>query len=316
MTEENKLEKDVVTIYKDDDNPILVYRREILDKYSEIGISEKNAKTIYRSPYINFFIIKGEIQDKNITTDNPKNYRNLEGLATGGYGAVYRAERVATSELVAIKVINKEKDKGFTAYKEIQVSRLLKNCENVLKLQSFFEDKKNVYIVYDFIDGGDIYEKKFEMKDIKNIVKKIINALICIHRYDYVYADLKPENIMVSKDLNKVVLVDLGSVMNNPYNDQVGTMLYMAPETIEGRTSNTKVDNWALGAITYEMITGKVLFDSEFTSDIMMKIIRVDYKLPSDFPEDAGDFIKKLLRKDPNNRMSLEDALNHPFLKN
>lgn len=315
MSQENKLEKDVVTIYKDDENPILVYRREILDKYREIGISEANAKTIYRSPYVNFFIIQGEIKYKDITTDDPRKYKILKSLASGGYGTVYLAEKIATSELVAIKVINKEKDQAFTSYKEIQVSRLLKNCENVLRLQSFFEDKNRVYIVYDYIDGGDIFRKMFKIQDIKNILKKVINALICIHKYDYVYSDLKPENIMVSKELDKVVLVDLGSVMNNPYKEEVGTLLYMAPETISSKTNTTKVDNWALGVLTYEMITGNALFDSELTTEIMMKISRVDYKLPEDFPKDAGDFVEKLLRENPNDRMSLKDALEHPFLK-
>ena len=94
-----------------------------------------------------------------------------------------------------------------------------------------------------------------------------------------------------------------------------GTLDYLPPEMIEGKMHDERVDHWALGILTYEFLVGKPPFESESNNETYRRITRLDLKFPPFVTDKARDFITKLLRKDPAQRMSLDDCLKHPWIE-
>ena len=93
-----------------------------------------------------------------------------------------------------------------------------------------------------------------------------------------------------------------------------GTLDYLPPEMIEGSMHDERVDHWALGVLTYEFLVGKPPFESESNNETYRRITRVDLKFPPYVSEGARDFVTKLLRKEPSQRISLEECLDHPWI--
>merc|ERR550517_2243559 len=95
-----------------------------------------------------------------------------------------------------------------------------------------------------------------------------------------------------------------------------GTLDYLPPEMIEGNTHDDKVDLWSLGVLTYEFLVGKPPFEAENNNETYRRITKVDIKFPAHVSEGARDIITQLLRKDPNQRISLDKCLEHPWIWN
>ena len=93
-----------------------------------------------------------------------------------------------------------------------------------------------------------------------------------------------------------------------------GSTNYLPPEMIEGETHDKKVDNWALGILTYELLCGKPPFVSETTKSTYKRIVNIDLRFPDHVSAAARDLVESLLRKNPAQRMELEDVLKHPWI--
>merc|ERR1719319_1578185 len=86
-----------------------------------------------------------------------------------------------------------------------------------------------------------------------------------------------------------------------------GTLDYLPPEMIEGEMHDEKVDLWSLGVLTYEFLVGKPPFEAESNNETYRRITRVDLRFPPHVTQGAKDLITKLLRKEPNQRLSLDE---------
>ena len=93
-----------------------------------------------------------------------------------------------------------------------------------------------------------------------------------------------------------------------------GTLDYLPPEMIEGHTHDERVDHWALGILTYEFLVGKPPFEAQSNQDTYRRIVNVDLRFPSHVTAPARDLVVRLLRKNPTDRIALEDVLNHPWI--
>lgn len=94
-----------------------------------------------------------------------------------------------------------------------------------------------------------------------------------------------------------------------------GTLHYMAPEILLGGSYDEKVDMWALGVLTYKLFYGKNPFESEYKSEVIEQICYVELEYDSK-DQILNDFIRHLICKDPNNRMSAFQSLKHPWIEN
>jgi 3-phosphoinositide dependent protein kinase-1 len=154
-----------------------------------------------------------------------------------------------------------------------------------------------------------------------------------MHGLGIIHRDLKPENIILSKDMHTKI-TDFGTAKilsdrepENEISDQMkrqtrttfcGTAEYVSPEVLKNEASTKGSDLWALGCIVYQFLTGQHPFKAESEYLIFKKILEKEYKFPSNFPEVARDFVDKLLRLKPDERLGAgpggyAELKTHPF---
>jgi len=93
-----------------------------------------------------------------------------------------------------------------------------------------------------------------------------------------------------------------------------GTLDYLPPEMINGDTHDERVDHWALGVLTYEFLVGKPPFEAQSNQDTYRRIVNIDLRFPPHVSSQARDLVSRLLRKNPADRIALEDVLAHPWI--
>lgn len=167
-----------------------------------------------------------------------------------------------------------------------------------------------------------IEKKKFTSEEkILKVLVQILIGLQHIHSCNLVHRDLKPDNILVTKD-KKVKILDFGwgfqiqAHVAEWDTHQIGTLHYMAPEVIKKKPYNHKVDIWSAGCILYEMCTGIDPFNDNESKRIMKNIKKKEIKfakIPQEFDR-CIKLIKLMLTRDPKDRPDASELLNLPFL--
>lgn len=246
-------------------------------------------------------------------------------IGSGTYGEVYEAFDTETREKVALKRIKLNEKEGMpgTALREISILKKL-NHRNVMNLMAIIHTDTLLTMVFPFID----YELKkyIEIHSNENIIG-LINQLICgvhyLHNMNVVHRDLKPQNILVTRD-GILKIADFGlsrslEIRVPPYSSEVVTLWYRSPELLMGSTSyKFYVDIWSLGCIIYEMITLEPLFPGE-SKENQLALIRkkVGFKkslkgvieLRLNVPDFIIEIIVKCLDLDYNQRITADEIM-------
>ena len=257
------------------------------------------------------------------TIKNSK-YRIIKKLGQGAFGAAYEVLNINNNKKYVIKEIQTKvasKEENEQLFKEAKILSTINN-ENVVKYSESFTENDTFNIVMEYCDGSDLnnYIKKHKQKNMKidekkiyKFIQNICNGLIDIHSKKLIHRDLKPANIFLTKDL-KVKIGDFGiSRQLTTYNEyaktQCGTILYMAPEILNGENYNYKVDSWSLGCIIYELCTLDICFKSKSIFEIINNIKESKYKKieNNNYGEELKNMINLLLNKDYKKRASVED---------
>ena len=269
-------------------------------------------------------------QSKN--KDIRKNYEFISMLGNGSFGKVhlYR-DKNYKDILFAIKTLKKE---GIPQYQfnllksEVDI---LSNLDhpNIVKYFGTFEDEFFIHIVMEYLKGHDLDRiislKNYTGLDEKNmcqIIQQLLKALSFIHSKNIIHRDIKPENILFSNKRNysSLKLIDFGlATFAKHDNKSVGTPFYMSPETIDGNSTPLS-DMWSVGVIVYQMLTGKLPFESndKDNQNLYNRIKNDDYDKnildEIDCSDEVKDFIYKTLQKDSKLRLNTQDSLNHPWI--
>ena len=254
-------------------------------------------------------------------------------IGGGAYGEVYLAEHKKKKEKVAIKLIKKRKESSTwirdDIIREIEVLKTLDH-QNIVKIFEFYEGMGNYYIVQEFCNGGNLFDKVFKEGAQTEIFSALImfqlfSAINYCHIRKIIHRDLKPENIML-EDKTKygnpcVKIIDFGTAkfhQSEYENEIIGTPYYIAPEVLNKNYTN-KCDIWSLGVILYVLTKGKFPFGGEDSKEIYSNILKGKYDIESTSfnkkSKELIDLIKKLLKYKPEERISAEEALNHPWFK-
>ncbi|ETV92363.1 CAMK/CAMKL/AMPK protein kinase [Aphanomyces invadans] len=252
-------------------------------------------------------------------------------IGRGTFGKVKIGMHLSTGEKVAVKILEKcrilEIADAERVAREIKI--LKRNFHtNVIQLYQVIDTSEAIYLVMEYIDGGEMFEyivkhHRIREKEAVYMFLQIVEALDYLHRNDVTHRDLKPENLLLQGTTASgllVKVVDFG--LSNTHDGgrllqtACGSPCYAAPEMIEGKLYiGPKADIWSLGVILFAMVCGYLPFEDNNTSVLYKKILSGQYKPPNYISPSVQDLIRKILETNPDKRYTLDDIRNHPWCK-
>ncbi|XP_050964695.1 serine/threonine-protein kinase Chk2 [Labeo rohita] len=313
-----------------DDEKIGNGKQRLLSNNSVIALAEQKHQVF-------MFIDKMGDDQPNLPLEFSKKYHIARKIGTGVCGEVKLAIEKETCKKVALKTINKHDFPSIgtatrNAEREIEILKKIDHpC--LIKTEDFYQTEDSYYIVLEYVEGGELFgrikaKKQLEEEIAKLYFYQMLKAVEYLHNNGIIHRDLKPENVLLAShddiclikitDFNQSKILEESSLMKT----LCGTPTYLAPEvfTHAATVGYTKaVDYWSLGVLLFICLGGYPPFNTECsTMSVREQIINGHYRfIPSQWKKvsnEAKDLIKKLLVVDPEKRLSVEDALAHPWL--
>ena len=261
-------------------------------------------------------------------------YDLKEVIGKGKFGVVNLGIHKKTQQQVAVKIINKDSIKTLEDKELVRIEiGILKLCHhpNVVRLLDHLENEDYIFIVMEYIEGGTLgqYLKKknfnFSERQASTIMSQIASGVKYLHKYGIVHRDLKPDNIMITQqnDFGVIKIMDFGlsKIVSTQETmvDGYGTLSYVAPEVLLRTPYNKEVDIWSMGVILYYMLCGHLPFKGNKEVIIAEKIVNDDLEFNDEEWEVRSKRVKELinscLKKEPKERITIDEFLNHPWFK-
>ncbi|KAJ3428752.1 sterile20-like kinase isoform b-related [Anaeramoeba flamelloides] len=260
-----------------------------------------------------------------------ENYEIKEIIGVGSFAKVYRAVHKKTNKQVALKIVKLDKQNRKHLKMTLKEISILASCRSpqILKYIESFLDGDRLYIVTELMLATltEIRETVGTFKDSKALgylFHEIVKGLDYIHNEKVIHRDIKPENIMVN-ELGDVVIVDFGistsiesCLDENNKDNFAGTLHYLSPEIVCGKSYNEKVDIWSFGIVGYQMVTGKPPHHGQDNVNVINLIEKKDapYLVATGgSSKEYRNFVNKCLIKNPEKRPTTKDLLKTKFLK-
>ena len=244
-------------------------------------------------------------------------YEVLSKVGAGGMADVYKAKDHKLNRFVAIKILKKEyrEDETFVQkfQSEAQAAAGLMH-PNIVNVYDVGEEQGLYYMVMELVEGitlKDYISKKGRLtgKEAISIAIQISNGIEAAHMHNIVHRDIKPQNIIISKE-GKVKVTDFGiakaTTSNTISTNAMGSVHYTSPEQARGGFSDFKSDIYSLGITMYEMVTGRVPFNGDTAVSIAIKHLQEEITPPSEYAPDLSysleQIILKCTQKSPDSR--------------
>ncbi|MBX3393793.1 MAG: serine/threonine protein kinase [Phycisphaerae bacterium] len=304
------------------------------DKLREQGREVKLADIMLKAG----FITPSQIRRLNNPSEDTgsQTFMHLPGfqikqkIGAGAMASVYKAKQLSLDRIVAIKILPKKlsEDPEFVErfYKEGKAAAKL-NHANIVQAIDVGEYSGYHYFVMEFVDGETVYDelirnRVYSESDALNVIIQIAKALDHAHEKGLIHRDVKPKNIMITKD--KVAkLADMGlarladdvAAAEAEKGRAFGTPYYISPEQIRGVADvDSRADIYSLGATLYHMVTGKVPFDGSTPASIMQKHLKQPLIPPDHLNKSLStglaEVVERMMAKDRNLRYrSTKDLL-------
>lgn len=253
-------------------------------------------------------------------------YEIVELIGRGGMAYVYKARDRKLNRYVAVKVLREEYTENEQFIKkfdrESQAAAGLSH-PNIVSVYDVGVEDDIYYIIMEYVDGITLKQylnKKghLEYKEATRFVIDVANALKCAHEHKIIHRDIKPHNILLTRDLVPKV-ADFGiaraitSSTVTMTNQTMGSVHYISPEQARGGFVDERSDLYSLGIMYYELLTGQLPFDEENTVTIAIKHIQDEIVPPKELipelPESVNDIVIKLTHKKPDDRYQNMDEL-------
>ncbi|XP_033494545.1 serine/threonine-protein kinase H1-like [Epinephelus lanceolatus] len=270
-------------------------------------------------------------------------------IGRGSFSRVVRVEHRTTRQPFAIKMMEVEAPEG----REVCIAELAVlqrvSHSNVIQLIEVFQFPQRVYMVLELATGGELLDRvvsrgHFTERDATQALRMVLAGVGYLHNLGITHRDLKPENLLyyhpgadsrlLVTDFGLATFGGTGSEVSDPDRSDggdhtradrmwflrttCGTPEYMAPEVLLRRPYSCAVDMWALGVITYIVLSGSMPFEDDSRTRLYRSIVRGKYSFHGDpWPSVsnlAKDFIQRLLPLDPAARLTADQAIRHPWV--
>ncbi|KAF5810860.1 putative protein kinase CAMK-CAMKL-CHK1 family [Helianthus annuus] len=250
-------------------------------------------------------------------------------LGHGSFGKVYVARNVQTNELVAVKVIDKDKilKGGLISHikREISILRRVRH-PNIVQLYEVMATKTKIFFVMEYVKGGELFTKvaKGRLKEevARKYFQQLISAVGFCHARGVFHRDLKPENILLDEDGDlKVSDFGLSAISEQICGDGLfhtfcGTPAYVAPEVLMRKGYEAaKVDIWACGVILFVLMAGYLPFRDQNVMVMYQKIYRGEFRRPRWFSPELTRLLKRMLDTNPETRISIPQIMEDKWFK-
>ena len=255
-------------------------------------------------------------------------YKILDVLGQGGMGIVYKAEDLALSRVVALKMIAPDLASKETFLRRFQSeARALARVDSpyIVGVHTLRKSGQHVFIVMEYVDGWTLSDEMnkgmLESRRSYSILRQLLQAFSHAHGVGVIHRDIKPSNIMLTR-AGRVKVTDFGLAklrredgMSTVTQGIAGTARYMSPEQVQGKKIDPRSDIYSLGMTLYHMFAGKLPFEpDEGTYSILRRVVEEDFpavsELNKNIPPALSELITKSLAKEPDERFqSAEEML-------
>ena len=250
----------------------------------------------------------------------------ISKTGVGGMATVYKAKDTVLNRNVAVKVLKEEfiTDEEFVKRfnSEAQAAASLSH-PNIVSIYDVGNEDNIYYIVMELVRGKTLKqiiteEGALPWKWSVNIAMQIASALETAHKNNIVHRDIKPHNIIITEDgVAKVTDFGIAKAVSNStitaFGTTIGSVHYFSPEQAKGGYTDAKSDIYSLGVVMYEMLTGKVPFDSDTSVSVALKHMQETPVAPMDvnenIPQAVNDIILKAMQKEPMARYQSATAM-------
>ena len=259
-------------------------------------------------------------------------------LGVGGMGEVYLAQDTQLRRPVALKLLPPEfthNEERLARFKQEAFAASALNHPNILTIYEIGSEDGVYFIATEFIDGASLRERmakeRLTIEQVLDIGGQIASALAAAHAAGIMHRDIKPENVMVRRD-GYVKVLDFGLAKLTEYQGLhsdpeaatmqavrtdpgkvMGTANYMSPEQARGLRVDERTDIWSLGVLLYELAAGRVPFEGQTGSDVLVSILSNEpiplQRHSPDIPAELQRIVRKALRKDAEERYQLVKEL-------
>ena len=279
-------------------------------------------------------------------------YTLIKSLGKGAFGEVFLTTKKGSNELYATKQLNKDifDNRNTKKYflNEINILKELSH-PNIVKFADLKRTANHFYIMMEYCNGGELCKtleahisktgRPFSEEVVQSLMKQIISAFQYIHGKDIIHRDIKLENILLNYNTNEdkenknvikatVKIIDFGfaarmektglkyTTLGSPINMDplILSELRKRGKNINRVGYDQKADIWSLGTICYELAIGKSAFEANKIDDLIAKIEKGEYTVPTNLSRELISFINGMLQYDPNQRLNIDQLAKHPFL--